>query len=371
MPLINFIVTVPENTPEYEEIYITGNHICNWNPEATPLEQIDGRTYKIDFDFDYGTYLEYKFTRGTWGTVEAGEDFQPVPNRILTVNDDRDVYIDIENWNDLFHLNWNNTLTGNFRVHRNFYSHAMDDTRTIMVYLPPGYTGEKARYPVLYIHDGQNVFDASTSYGGVEWEVDETAERLINAGKIEKLIIIGIYNDKDRADEYTPSYDDDEHSGGKAEYYADFIINELKPFIDKNYRTKKDARNTAVMGSSLGGLCSLYFGWKHNDVFSKIGVISPSLWWDDREILKEIEEDENFTGPEKIWLDVGTLEGNDPDNDGVTDMVENTRYLEELLVKKGYVLNENLFYLEAEGKVHNEAAWRDRVESILVALFGL
>jgi predicted alpha/beta superfamily hydrolase len=294
-----------------------------------------------------------------------------VPNRILTVNDDRDVYINIENWNDLFDVNWDNTLTGNFRVHRNFYSHALDETRTVMIYLPPGYSAKKERYPVFYLHDGQNVFDASTSYGGVEWEVDETAQRLINGGKIQKLIIVGIYNDKDRADEYTESYDPDEHAGGKVEYYADFIINELKPFIDKNYRTKKDAENTAVMGSSLGGLCSLYLGWKHRDVFSKAGVVSPSLWWNDREILKEIEDDEDFQGPHKMWLDVGTLEGNDPEQDGITDMVENTRYLEKLLLKKGYVLNENLFYFEAEGKGHSEAAWKERVEKILLALFSI
>ncbi|HPZ10574.1 MAG TPA: alpha/beta hydrolase-fold protein [Candidatus Eremiobacteraeota bacterium] len=371
MSIINFTVSVPINTPEEDTIYITGNHdvLNNWEPPGLPLEKTGEKEYNIELDLPEGSEIEFKFTRGTWPSVEGDEDFQEAGSRVYTVDSDEDVYLTVANWVDLVDIEKENTLTGNFRIHRDFFSESLNDTRTIMVYLPPGYAYEEEHYPVLYLHDGQNVFDATTSYCGVEWRVDETAETLIEEGKIRKIIIVGIYNNKDRDDEYTHTYDPSEGTGGKVEYYANFIINELKPFIDSNYRTSSE--DTGIMGSSLGGLCSLYMGWKYPDVFSNAGVISPSLWWNDRDILHAIKEDEDFDGPDKIWLDIGTEEGEDEDNDNISESVENTRCLGELLLEKGYILNENLFYFEDEGADHSESAWSNRVGQILLTFYGI
>ena len=373
MARINFIVTVPIETPGEDIIYLTGNHyeLGNWDPCGVALNKTGACEYQIELELPEGMTLEYKITRGSWETVEVSENFNYIENRINYINYDEDLYIRVENWEDCYEKTGQNTLTGNFDIHRNFYSHYLDDTRTIMVYLPPGYNYEDNHYPVLYLHDGQNVFDASTSYGGVEWRVDETAERLIREGRIRKIIMVAIYNDRDRDDEYTHTYDPSEGTGGKVENYGNFIVKELKPFIDSNYRTINKPEETAIMGSSLGGLCSLYLSWKYKKVFSLAGVISPSLWWDDRDIIKQIQEDQNFEGPEKIWLDAGTREGEDEDNDGLCEMVENARNLGEILIEKGYELNKNLFYLEAHGADHSENAWSNRVEQILLALFGI
>lgn len=373
MARINFIVTVPLGTPGEDTIYLTGNHynLGDWAPCGAALNKTGQFEYHIEVDLPEDMTLEYKITRGSWETVEVSEDFDYTGNRIHHINHDCSIYIRVENWKDCYEKTGENTLTGHFDIHRNFYSKHLDDTRTIMVYLPPGYNDEDNHYPVLYLHDGQNVFDASTSYGGVEWRVDETAEKLIGEGRIKKIIMVGIYNDRDRNAEYTHTYDPSEGTGGKVENYGNFIVNELKPFIDSSYRTINKAEETAIMGSSLGGLCSLYLSWKYRKVFSLAGVISPSLWWDDRDIIRQIKEEENFTGPEKIWLDAGTLEGGDEDSDGLGDMVEDARGLGEILLDKGYELNKNLFYLEAEGADHSERAWSGRVEQILLALFGI
>src|SRR5258705_10465824 len=150
-----------------------------------------------------------------------------------------------------------------------------------MVYLPPGYEASKRKsYSVFYLHDGQNLFDGATSFiPGQEWRVDETAQRLIDAGKIEPLIIVGINNaGKDRIDEYTPAADAKYKAGGKANLYGRMLVEELKPFIDAHYRTRQGAAHTGVGGSSLGGLVSLYLSLKYPRVFGRAAVVSPSVW---------------------------------------------------------------------------------------------
>ena len=159
------------------------------------------------------------------------------------------------------------------------------------------------------LHDGQNLFDGATSFiPGQEWRVDETAQALIAAGKIEPLIIVGIYNaGKDRINEYTPAEDAKYKMGGKADLYGRMLVEELKPFIDSHYRTKKDARHTGLGGSSLGGLLALSLGLWFPNVFTRLIAMSPSVWWDDQAIVKMVSELDRKL-PLKIWLDTGTNE---------------------------------------------------------------
>jgi predicted alpha/beta superfamily hydrolase len=261
------------------------------------------------------------------------------------------------------------TLTGEFRYHKNFHSAFLPASdRDLIVYLPPGYERDaQRRYPVLYLHDGQNLFDGATSFiKGQEWRIDETAEALIRAGQIEPLIIVGIYNTKERIDEYTPARDPKYKMGGRADLYGRLLVEEVKPFIDSHYRTLKDARHTGLGGSSLGGLVTLYLGLKYPRVFTRLAVVSPSVWFANRDILRDVLTLK--TKPSlRIWVDIGTSEGGDEVE--ALQTRDDARLLRDALVAKGWREGSDLSYAEAEGAKHNEAAWAARVEPMLKFLF--
>ena len=249
----------------------------------------------------------------------------------------------------------------NLQTHENFRSEFLKNERTLVVYLPPGYDARAdLRYPVLYLQDGQNLFDPKTAYAGNEWKADETADELVAARQIEPLIIVGIYNTGEhRIEEYTPSRDR-KRGGGMADRYGRMLVEEIKPFIDNAYRTLQGPLNTGLGGSSLGGLVTLYLGIKYSQIFGKLAVLSPSVWWDDRAILDLIAE----ARPKprlKIWLDMGTCEG------GMS--LQDTERLRDLLEAKGWVEGDDLQYSEIEGAMHNEAAWATRVGPLLTFLF--
>ncbi len=254
------------------------------------------------------------------------------------------------------------TLTGDFRRHPRFRSRFLPSEHTLIVYRPPGYRDDPVqRYPVLYLQDGQNVFDRATSSTGQEWSVDETAQRLIESGAIEPLIIVGIYHaGHGRIDEYTPTRDPKKNMGGKGDGYARMLVQEVKPFIDRRYRTLRSAPNTGLGGSSLGGLLTLHLGLRFPTVFNRLAVLSPSVWWNDRAIVKDVEA-LSSKPPLRIWLDSGTGEGE--------EVARDARMLRDALVRKGWVEGQDLAYLEAEGGGHNEQSWAARVEGVLRFLF--
>jgi predicted alpha/beta superfamily hydrolase len=261
------------------------------------------------------------------------------------------------------------TLTGEFRTHRNFHSRHLSSDRDVLVYLPPGYDAKKGRrYPVLYLHDGQNLFDGATAFiKGAEWRVDEGAQALIASRAIEPLIIVGIYNaGKERVDEYTPTVDAKYKMGGRADLYGRMIVEELKPFIDSEYRTLRGAKDTGLGGSSLGGLVSLYLALKYPQTFGRVAVVSPSVWWDNRMIINQVRALKKRPRL-RIWLDMGTREGGNPEE--AKRGVENARLLRDALLSKGWKENSDLKYFEAEGAEHNERAWAARVDPMLRFLF--
>ena len=265
------------------------------------------------------------------------------------------------------------------RRHEHFHSEFLERDRHVLVWLPPGYEPDVSgrtftsqvggddsfdlnrRYPVLYMHDGQNLFEPDTAFQkGEHWRVGETATELIDAGRIEPLIIVGIYNTGEaRLNEYTPT-DDVRLGGGHADRYARMIIEELKPLIDREYRTRTDAANTGVAGSSLGGLVSLHLGLTHPRVFSKIAALSPSVWWDRKAILKTVRQSRSKPRL-RLWVDMGTAEG----YRGLDD----ARLLKAALVGLGFVDGVDLHYAEYEGATHSEQAWSERVGPMLEWLF--
>jgi predicted alpha/beta superfamily hydrolase len=255
------------------------------------------------------------------------------------------------------------TLTGDIRFIEDFKSEALGNSRTVAVYLPPGYETSNERYPVLYMQDGQNLFDAATAYQGNEWGIDEICERLMRSGELAKFIIVAPYNTKDRVSEYTPVRDA-EYGGGRGDLYAKFLIKELKPYIDANLRTLPDAANTGVMGSSLGGLISLDLAMKHPDVFTRIGGPSASLWWSNQELTRRVANATAPTARPRIWVDIGTNEGESP-----AARVEEAREFARVLESRGWREGDDLAFQVIEGAGHNELAWRARAAEVLKFLF--
>jgi predicted alpha/beta superfamily hydrolase len=246
--------------------------------------------------------------------------------------------------------------------HEQFASRFVADKHDFIVYVPPMYAAEpERRYPVLLMQDGQNLFDPTTSFQqGNYWRMGETADFLIGAGDIEPLVIVGVYNTgAHRIDEYTPVRDR-RQGGGKAAAYGKMLVRELLPFVAAEYRMLGSIPSCGIGGSSLGGLVSLYLGLRYPDVFGRVAVMSPSVWWQGRAILKTVARG-RLDAAQRIWLDVGTKES--------MRALPDVRALKTALERRGWHEGQNLGYMEAEGSEHTESAWAARVAPMLKFLF--
>ncbi len=239
-------------------------------------------------------------------------------------------------------------------------SNLNEKSHKIWVYLPPNYNSSTKTFPVIYMHDAQNLFDAKTSFIG-EWEVDETLNNLFEKTK-KGFIVIGVENaGEERTNEYTP-WSHEKYGGGKGSMYIDFIVNTLKPYIDQNYRTKPQQKYTALIGSSLGGLISYYGGLKYPNIFGKIGALSTSFWFS--------SEVENFTKSNgnisnvKLYLLVGEKEG----EDGF--MAEDTEKMKKLLLETGFKSKNLISKINPEGE-HNEAFWSSEFLEVITWLYNI
>ena len=250
---------------------------------------------------------------------------------------------------------------GQLRKHERFRSRFLRNYRDLIVYLPPGYDEQPwQRFPVLYLHDGQNLFDRATAFAGVDWNVHGAADHLIGTGSVQPLVIVGIYNaGKSRIHEYTPTKTL-KLGGGRADRYAKFLLQEVMPFIQTQYRILAEPASTGIGGSSLGGLVSLYIGLKLPQHFAKIAALSPSVWWNQRVILPFAAAAPVHPRP-SIWLDIGTKEG--------PRIVPDVEQFRDVLLKKGWRLGEDLHYERVEGGEHNEAAWAQRIGRVLQFLY--
>ncbi|MFH1502741.1 MAG: alpha/beta hydrolase-fold protein [Candidatus Eisenbacteria bacterium] len=362
---VTFQVTAPTTTPPGDPVYIAGD-FQGWDPGAPAYQLTDlgGLLYEITLDLTVGGTIQFKFTRGTWGKVEKGPNGEEIANRTHAVTVAETLELTVANWADLPV----STITGDVTTHTvpGFLS-----GRRVWVYLPPGYhVRADQRYPVLYMLDGQNLFDQATSYAG-EWEVDETCESLIPAGLMSPIIVVGVDNGGlSRIYEYTPWYDPGYGNGGGGEAHLQELITVLMPWVDANYRTLTGPRATGLAGSSLGGLMSLYAAYAHPEVFGLPGALSPSIWWNDDELL-------SYAGGQPkpastVYMDMGTIESGsmvDEDGNGVDDYIDDLRAMRDIMVGQGFVLDEDLMVVEDEGGVHNEWHWAQRFPGTLQFLF--
>jgi len=277
------INSLPANTPVASNIYIAGS-FNGWNPQnRSYLFQKTDKGYMLELSLNAGKY-EFKITRGGWDKVECTNEGKDVGNRILNVGSDVEVDLTIAGWKDLFA---SSNQLGKSTANKNvsildtaFFIPQLNRTRRVWIYLPTTYNSSTKKYPVLYMHDGQNVFDDATSFSG-EWGVDEAIDTL--GLKTKECIVVGIDNGgSKRLNEYCP-YDfnltaNNVSGKGEGALYVDFLVKTLKPFIDKKYRTLKDSKNTFTAGSSMGGLISMYAVLKYPKVFGGAGVFSPAFW---------------------------------------------------------------------------------------------
>jgi len=371
---LEIVVTVPLGTPEADKVYVSGNvdALGRWSPAGLLLERAEDGTRRAKVQVAKGSELELKVTRGTWRTVEQDASGRDIPNRTHRAEKDGRLEIRVEGWCTGAVKPRPPTITGDVRIHERVASKLLGNERTVRVYLPPAYaSGGDARYSVLYLHDGQNAFDAATSAFGVEWGADETAERLIRAGRIRPVIIVAADNNARRMDEYTPSRMESRSAGGKGDLYVRFLAEELKPFIDATYRTRTEREHTAVAGSSLGGLISLYAVQKAPETFGSCAALSPYLGWDDSKLLRDWRAQTPAAGSLRVWLDMGTLEGFADEPPGaLSPHIQRCRELVDVLLVSGWLPGRDYYYLEvAQGK-HDEAAWAARLDKVLLFLFG-
>ena len=234
--------------------------------------------------------------------------------------------------------------------------------RDVVVHVPAGYDDDPTRrYPVLYMHDGQNLFDPGTSFvPGQYWHLGEMADLLIDEGRVAPLLIVGVNHAvRDRIHEYTPTKDP-RLGGGLGKAYGRLLVEEIKPYIDARYRTERGRESTGLGGSSLGALSTMFLGLRHADVFGRLAVMSPSVWWGRRAILRYVAKAAPRPAT-RIWLDMGTAES----RNGLAD----ARRLREALVKAGWREGVDLAYQEVEGGTHSELAWAHRVGDVLQYLF--
>ncbi|GAB3637612.1 alpha/beta hydrolase-fold protein [Hymenobacter arcticus] len=279
------LTALPANTPAGATIYLAGS--CNgWTT--------DDPAYAFSFDPAAGNYyltlppgrgtLDYKFCRGSWVTIETDADNRAIPNRRYIFGQQQQVIEQqVVNWEDQGGSIPPRQHSASPNVHILAPAFAMPQlrrTRRVWVYLPPGYEGGTQRYPVLYLQDGQNVFDQYTSFAG-EWGVDETLDALAASGLDPRgCVVVAVDNGgRHRLDEYSPWRNKRVKRGGEGAQYVDFLVDTLKPYIDHHYRTQPARDSTGVAGSSMGGLLATYAALRYPAVFGRVGVLSPAYWF--------------------------------------------------------------------------------------------
>ncbi|MBL7701312.1 MAG: alpha/beta hydrolase [Ferruginibacter sp.] len=324
--------------------FLAGN-FNNWNPANNDFRFLlnNESSFELILNLPAGHYA-YKCTRGNWASVECLANGKDADNHEFKITNDTTIQLNIEAWRDDFGALVRNR-TASKQVHvmdTAFFIPQLNRSRRIWIYLPEGYETTKKHYPVLYMHDGQNLFDEYTSGFG-EWGVDECLDSLNRSGK-PGCIVVGIDNGPKRFNEYNPFAFRD-FGEGEGERYVDFIAQTLKPFIDKKYRTVTSKENTMIAGSSMGGLISYYAMMKRPEVFGKAGVFSPAFWT--APAINALTDSLAAKQAGKFFFYMGAKEG----GAYVNDMLA----VQELLGEKSSAMIYSV--IDDEG-IHNEKSWR-------------
>jgi predicted alpha/beta superfamily hydrolase len=349
------ITDLPDNHPFDDDVYIAGS-FNGWNPgDASYLLTLNpNNTYSVILN-GTGT-IEFKFTRGSWTSVEKGSSCEEIGNRSYTFGQGNTYDAVVLNWADLCGPDTHTAAENVSILDENFYIPQLDRLRRIWLYLPPDYETSSKDYPVMYMHDGQNLFDAYYSFAG-EWEIDENLNDLFDQGDY-GCIVVGIDNGgSERINEYSP-WNNPTYGGGDGEFYMQFIVETLKPYIDTRYRTLSDRGYTGLFGSSLGALISHYGGLEYQEVFSKIGLFSPSFWFSDSCYSMAAETPKEYEM--KLYFLGGGQEAG---------VIDDCNAMIDTLTAAGYAENE-LFIKAVENGQHSEWFWRQEFPEAYQWLFS-
>jgi pullulanase len=352
---VELVVTVPADTPDDPPVHVAGD-FQGWDPADARhalTRRTDG-TWAITLRLARGRSLAFKFARGGWNRVEKGAQGEEIQDRRLTVTQPGIQRFTVLAWAD--QPATPSTVVGDVRE---IQVPGFLGGRRVWVYLPPGYAASATRYPVLYMFDGQNVFDARTSFSG-EWRVDEALEAGIPAGRVAPIIVVAVDNGgASRVDEYTPwvgTLSGQPGGGGGGEHLRQ-LAEILKPWVDQTYRTQPGPESTGLAGSSLGGLMGVYAAYARPDVFGRVAALSPSVWWAGERLVEFVTQQPKPAA--RLWTDMGTAEGS----------IGPFRRLRAALVADGFVEGDDLRTVEVAGAGHNEAAWSARIPDVLAYLF--
>lgn len=336
------VTSIPMGTPPSSDIFISGT-FNNWNPGADEYKLTNNHdgTYAITF-YPRPVHTEYKFTRGNFETVEGNAVGAFMPNRTFTYDGSpQSLEVSISGWQ---YVPGTHTVTDNVQMLDEFVIPQLNTSRSIWIYLPPDYATSDKKYPVIYMQDGQHLFDAFYSPTG-EWKIDESMDNMFIQGDF-GAIVVGVTNGgPDRTKEYTP-WSNPTNGGGNGEAYADFLAHTLKPFIDKSYRTMPEREYTAIAGSTLGANIALYTAIEYQDVFGKVGLFSPALWYSDSCYIHLLEKGihQNL----KVYFVAGQQES----DSNIAEM----RRMYDALAREGQDENEMHFVSEPDG-AHSEWFW--------------
>lgn len=339
------LTSIPPNTPADAEIFFAGS-IQGWNPGSAAWKLTKGGDgiYSITIPEGTGT-VQYKFTRGSWDNVEKGPSGEEIANRVFTfTGSPQTLNLTVATWAGAPI----STAAPNVQILSNsFNMPQLNRTRRIWLYLPPDYNSTEKRYPVLYMQDGQNLFDNATAFAG-EWQVDETLNKLHTEGDY-GAIVVGIDNGGgQRINEYSP-WNNPQYGGGQGDAYIDFIRETLKPHIDANFRTLTEPQYTCIFGSSLGAFISVYGATKYPDVFGKVGSFSPAYWFSLNNLNEFILNNPANIGAMRIIHQGGQNESQ--------TMVPNMNTVNNNMVTKGLLPANSKVQVDPDG-THTEGYWR-------------
>ncbi len=333
---LTLLVNAPTGS---SNIFVAGSFNA-WKPAVSAGTKISDSVFIFKILIDAGRH-EFKFTNGSWDGVEVNKNGTDISNRILLLSKDTNINCTVSSFQNQA------AKFSTQGLHVEILTAAVlnpydKQARTLRIYLPPGYSKSNQRYPVMYMHDAQNLFDASTAFSE-EWGVDEIMDSLITSG-MPASIVVGIDNSADRVNEYNP-YDHDKYGKGLGKLYIKWLIDSIKPFIDSAYRTMPGKNNCVIAGSSLGGLISFWASVYYPDIFGKAGIFSPSFW-----IAPNLYEDaqplyQGFSS--RLFFYMGGKEGNDA-------VAEMERYC-KIMAEKSAGLSYTLINDDGE---HSEKYWR-------------
>ncbi len=357
---------LPENTSKDASIFISGD-FEGWSGGHEDYKLTPHKDTHIITLPKTSESILFKFTQGSWKTVECDGKGQSIGNRKYVFKESQDTLrLKIEGWDHLIAAKAEPTIADNVSVlSEDFEMPQLNRKRRIWLYLPPDYHISNEAYPVIYMHDGQNLFDGSTSFSG-EWSVDETLNKLYEEKGL-KFIVVGIDNGQSkRLDEYSPWFNEN-YGGGEGNAYLEFITQTLKPYIDRNFRTLKDKANTGIIGSSMGGLISHYAGLKYPNTFGKVGVFSPAFWFNPN--IKHYSQTHGNISDTKMYFLAGGKEGGNVRFEEISQTVADMNEMVATLKAKGFNPDHLKSKVVPEGK-HNESLWRNNFEESILWLFS-